>query len=114
MKKQMKRGFTLIELLVVIAIIGILGGASFGGYQHFIEQARKKNATDVCAQIKTAWQLGNILVIEPQSVGDQRNIRRQLCQDPFNLVRFAGLEHSQLIVGIHDGNRLYKHGRTGG
>ena len=55
MSKQMKRGFTLIELLVVIAIIGILGGASFGGYQHFIEQARKKNATDVCAQIKTAW-----------------------------------------------------------
>lgn len=50
-----KRGFTLIELLVVIAIIGILGGASFGGYQHFIEQARKKNATDVCAQVKAAW-----------------------------------------------------------
>lgn len=50
-----RHGFTLIELLVVIAIIGILGGASFGGYQHFIEQARKKNATDVCMQIKTAW-----------------------------------------------------------
>jgi prepilin-type N-terminal cleavage/methylation domain-containing protein len=54
-KNLKKRGFTLIELLVVIAIIGILGGVSFGGYQHFIEQARKKNATDVCAQIKTAW-----------------------------------------------------------
>lgn len=50
-----KQGFTLIELLVVITIIGILGGASFGGYMHFIEQARKKNAADVCMQIKTAW-----------------------------------------------------------
>lgn len=55
MKKCFKQGFTLIELLVVIVILGILGGASFGGYNHFIEQGRKKNATDVCMQIKTAW-----------------------------------------------------------
>lgn len=51
----MKHGFTLIELLVVIAIIGILAGLAFGGYGHFIEQARKHNAAEVCSQIKTAW-----------------------------------------------------------
>lgn len=52
----MKRsGFTLIELLVVIVILGILSTASIGAYSHFFEQARKKNATEVCVQIKTAW-----------------------------------------------------------
>lgn len=49
------RGFTLIELLVVIVIIAILGAASIGGYAHFLEQARKKNAADMCEQIKVAW-----------------------------------------------------------
>ena len=48
-------GFTLIELLVVIGIVGILGAAGMGGYAHFIEQARKKNAADICDQIKVAW-----------------------------------------------------------
>lgn len=52
----MKRsGFTLIELLVVIVILGILSTASIGAYSHFFEQARKKNASEVCHQIKTAW-----------------------------------------------------------
>ncbi|MEG1479824.1 MAG: prepilin-type N-terminal cleavage/methylation domain-containing protein [Kiritimatiellia bacterium] len=49
------RGFTLIEVLVVIVIIAILGASSFGGYAHFMEKARQKNAMDVCEQIKTAW-----------------------------------------------------------
>ncbi len=51
----LKRGFTLIELLVVIVILGVLGGLSVGGYTAFIESAKKKNAADVCAQIKVAW-----------------------------------------------------------
>lgn len=52
----MKRsGFTLIELLVVIVILGILSAASIGAYSHFFEQARKKNAAEICDQIKTAW-----------------------------------------------------------
>lgn len=50
-----RRGFTLIEMLVVIVVIGLLGTLGFGGYSHFIEQARKRNAADLCAQIATAW-----------------------------------------------------------
>ena len=50
-----RSGFTLIEILVVIVIIGVLGALGMGGYNHFIEQARKKNAADVCSQIATAW-----------------------------------------------------------
>lgn len=53
--KLSKSGFTLIELLVVIVILGILSAASIGAYSHFFEQARKKNATEICDQIKTAW-----------------------------------------------------------
>lgn len=53
--KALRSGFTLIELLVVIVILGILSTASIGAYSHFFEQARKKNATEVCDQIKTAW-----------------------------------------------------------
>lgn len=53
--KASKTGFTLIELLVVIVILGILSAASIGAYTHFFEQARKKNAAEVCNQIKTAW-----------------------------------------------------------
>lgn len=52
---QRRAGFTLIELLVVIVILGILGGVAAGGYSAFIESARKKNAADVCEQIKVAW-----------------------------------------------------------
>ena len=50
-----RRGFTLIELLVVIVILGVLIAACAGAYAHFIEQARRKNAADVCAQIAAAW-----------------------------------------------------------
>lgn len=50
-----RAGFTLIELLVVIVILGILGGVSVGGYATFMESARKRNATDICEQIKVAW-----------------------------------------------------------
>lgn len=53
--KASRTGFTLIELLVVIVILGILSAASIGAYSHFFEQARKKNAAEVCDQIKTAW-----------------------------------------------------------
>lgn len=53
--KASKAGFTLIELLVVIVILGILSAASIGAYSHFFEQARKKNASEVCSQIKVAW-----------------------------------------------------------
>ncbi|MGN0890757.1 MAG: prepilin-type N-terminal cleavage/methylation domain-containing protein [Candidatus Spyradenecus sp.] len=52
---SLREGFTLIEILVVIVIIGVLGGLGMGGYSYFIEQARKKNAADMCAQIATAW-----------------------------------------------------------
>ncbi len=53
--RTLKQGFTLIEMLVVIVILGILVGAGLGAYGHFMEQARQKNAADVCAQLAAAW-----------------------------------------------------------
>ena len=52
---SLRRGFTMIELLVVIVIIGILGATAVGAYGSFIEKAHKKNAADICEQIKVAW-----------------------------------------------------------
>ena len=53
--QKARRGFTLIELLAVIVILGVLVAACAGAYAHFIEQARRKNAADVCDQIAAAW-----------------------------------------------------------
>lgn len=50
-----KRGFTLIELLVVIVIVGILASTGLVAYTGFIERAKQKNASEMCAQIATAW-----------------------------------------------------------
>ena len=50
-----RAGFTMIELLVVIVILGVLTAATMGGFTHFIESAHKKNAADICEQIKVAW-----------------------------------------------------------
>lgn len=54
-RSRARSGFSLIELLVVIVIIAVLSAAGGGAYMHFIEQARRSNASDTCAQIATAW-----------------------------------------------------------
>ena len=50
----MRKAFTLVEMLVVIGIIGILIGASIGGYAHVTKSAEKTKAKELVANTATA------------------------------------------------------------
>ncbi len=51
---KLKDGFTLIEILVVMSIIAVLAGMVFAGATGAMNTAKKIDATNTCANLKTA------------------------------------------------------------
>ncbi len=132
---KMKRGFTLIELLVVIVIIGVLASTALVGIPSYIESGKKKNARDVCAQIRVAWTsylMDHTFWVGELAQGGVKEMDPDMCailgeggyldvlyidedgNTPVGLKRNKNNE-SELDVGLLDplGKEMYAKGRRG-